>query len=167
MKAHLQYLWYVLLHKWYVYRAGVRLGVPRWRLLIHDWSKFLPSEWFPYVEHFYGPRLEGDALRQLQARFNLAWLYHQRRNKHHWQYWTMRLDDQGREITLIPPAMYALEMLADWIGAGNKIREYPTLGECARETVMWYAANGKHMLLRADARQLIEEKLTEAVKTWT
>lgn len=55
MKAHLLYLRYVLRHKWFVLVAGRRTGAPLWRLLIHDWSKFLPSEWAPYVQMFYGP----------------------------------------------------------------------------------------------------------------
>ena len=40
MLPHLRYLSYVLRHKWYVLWAGLWLGVPLWRLLIHDWSKF-------------------------------------------------------------------------------------------------------------------------------
>ena len=28
--------------------------VPLWQAIIHDWTKFLPCEWFPYVQRFYG-----------------------------------------------------------------------------------------------------------------
>lgn len=55
--AHWRYLSYVVRHKWFVLRAGLVTGAPFWRLLIHDWSKFLPVEWFPYVEMFYGLRI--------------------------------------------------------------------------------------------------------------
>ena len=54
MRAHLKYLSYVLRHKWFVLLAGLRVGAPLWRLLVHDWTKFLPCEWGPYVEKFYG-----------------------------------------------------------------------------------------------------------------
>lgn len=54
MKAHFRYLSYVLRHKWFVLRAGLRVRAPLWRLLIHDWSKFTPAEWGPYVANFYG-----------------------------------------------------------------------------------------------------------------
>jgi len=58
MSAHFRYLSYVLRHKWFVFVAGRRTGAPLWRLIIHDWTKFLPCEWFPYVENFYGePRI--------------------------------------------------------------------------------------------------------------
>jgi hypothetical protein len=53
MRAHLRYLTYVLRHKWFVLVAGLRVGVPVWRLLAHDLSKFSPAEWGPYVANFY------------------------------------------------------------------------------------------------------------------
>lgn len=58
MSAHLKYLSYVLRHKWFVLVAGLKTGAPLWRLLIHDWSKFLPCEWGPYTRTFYtAPRV--------------------------------------------------------------------------------------------------------------
>lgn len=53
MRAHCRYLSYVVRHKWFVFVAGLRVSAPLWRLAIHDWSKFLPGEWFPYVASFY------------------------------------------------------------------------------------------------------------------
>lgn len=58
MKRHLQYLWYVLRHKWFVFLGGLKTGAPIWRLLIHDWSKFSPQEWRGYVDNFYPRPLE-------------------------------------------------------------------------------------------------------------
>jgi uncharacterized protein DUF5662 len=85
MKAHLFYLKYVLRHKWYVFRAGIKLGVPLSILLLHDWDKFLPDEWFPYVHTFYAP--DGTKQYKESSDFAHAWMLHQHRNKHHWQYW--------------------------------------------------------------------------------
>jgi hypothetical protein len=56
MLAHLRYLAYVLRHKRYVLYAGWILRVPLWQLLVHDWTKFTPMEWGPYVRRFYGPK---------------------------------------------------------------------------------------------------------------
>lgn len=57
MKKHLGYLRYVLIHKLYVFVAGFALrGLDPWfllRLVIHDASKFRPSEWRPYATFFY------------------------------------------------------------------------------------------------------------------
>jgi hypothetical protein len=62
MKPHWQYLRYVLRHKWYVFLACRQLGVPLIQSVIHDWSKFLPCEWFPYVRYFYGLPKVGDII---------------------------------------------------------------------------------------------------------
>lgn len=43
MHFHLRYLSYVLRHKWYVAVAGIALGVPLWRLVLHDWTTFHAS----------------------------------------------------------------------------------------------------------------------------
>lgn len=57
---HWKYLKYVVRHKWYVFLACRQLGVPLWQSIIHDWTKFLPREWFPYVRYFYGMPKVGD-----------------------------------------------------------------------------------------------------------
>jgi len=83
----LRYLSYVLRHKWHVLYAGWFLRVPLWRLLIHDWTKFTPAEWGPYVRRFYagrGSQWEKDAD---PAEFHMAWRHHWTRNPHHWEYW--------------------------------------------------------------------------------
>ena len=49
-----RYLSYVLRHKLYVLRAARKLGIP-WRGLVHDVSKFRPSEFIPYARYFYNP----------------------------------------------------------------------------------------------------------------
>lgn len=107
MRAHWLYLKYVARHKWYVLLAGRKTGAPLWRLLIHDASKFLPCEWFPYVRKFYGspPSLnpaywspqarEDDAAlwkAAVQIEFDRAWLHHQHANPHHWQHWCLMND---------------------------------------------------------------------------
>jgi hypothetical protein len=97
---HWQYGKYLLRHKWFVFVAGCRLGIP-WLALLHDNSKFLPDEWGPYSAFFYEPdgteRTRRDSTGYYKptdtgnAAFDAAWLCHQRRNKHHWQHW-LRVD---------------------------------------------------------------------------
>lgn len=119
MTPHLRYLWYVLRHKWFVLVAGWKWSeAPLGRLLIHDWSKFMPCEWVPYVRNFYGG---GDWTKVHQKKmFDLAWLHHQHLNPHHWQHWHLR-QDSGPDVILEMPQDYAREMLADWAGAGRAI----------------------------------------------
>lgn len=162
MVPHLEYLWYVIRHKWFVFLAGRKTRAPLWRLIIHDWSKFSSAEWSPYVENFYCPldpsigRGEGqtgvelveDLKRDRQERFNRAWLHHQHRNPHHWQHWVLREDD-GDTVALQMPCDLAREMLADWMGAGRAIT-----GEW--EVASWYEKNRDKIILHPDTRQFIE-----------
>lgn len=115
-KRDLAYLRYVLLHKWYVCRAGRRLGLGWWQLLMHDVSKFSKEEWGPYAECFYDEDGWKIAEPDMQSdEFRLAWHYHQRRNPHHWQYW----ERPAGAYPFRMPGKLVIEMVADWAGAGR------------------------------------------------
>ena len=105
---HLKYLKYLIRHKWFVFLSGLKTGAPIGRLIIHDWSKFLPDEWIPYARYFYN--YEGQIPHSIQEDFDKAWLLHQRRNKHHWQYWVL-LQDDGQIKTIQMPEKYIKEMV--------------------------------------------------------
>ena len=137
MRRHIAYLKYVLRHKWFVFVAGRKLGLGFWQLLIHDWHKFLPSEWFPYARTFYKP--DGSSQYVESDEFARAWNLHQKRGKHHWQHWMLTWD-RGETVALEMPEKYAFEMVADWLGAGRAI----TGKWGARE---WYQKNKEKMNL--------------------
>ncbi len=162
MNAHLRYAKYVFIHKLYVLRAGLLLR-PWWhlgwlvRLVLHDLSKFRPSEWRPYVAWFYDT---AGTMHTQRARFQYAWLLHIHRNAHHWQHWLLRQDD-GKTITLVPPAWIADEMVADWVGAGPAILSWPSMRQKVGETIVWYTRNKDVMILREPVRALVEQRLFE------
>ena len=95
-----------------------------WLGITHDLSKFLPSEFIPYAKFFYGKRKKdirdetgyykptdtGDLA------FDFAWLLHQKRNKHHWQWWILPTDEEGIKVFEMP-MKYRIEMLCDWKAA--------------------------------------------------
>lgn len=148
MKSHLKYLSYVLRHKYHVARGGLIFGVSWWRILKHDWTKLLPSEWFPYVAHFYGRR---DVKRPHGLRidaFDRAWLRHLHRNDHHWQHWVLRNDD-GSSRVLEMPGPAAREMVADWYGAGYAIHGRDDLAG-------WFSESSGQMLLNGSTRSFAE-----------
>lgn len=156
MKPHLQYLWYVVRHKWFVFWAGIQIGgIPIWRLIIHDWSKFLPPEWNPYVEMFYGRPLNEQWMDFIKhgrkVRFDAAWLHHQHHNPHHWQHWVLREDD-GNTIVLKMPTHFAREMVADWMGAGRAIT-----GKW--DAPNWYLKNEEKIILHRETEQLVNDLL--------
>ena len=106
---YLKYCWYVIRHKWFVFIESYKLGIP-WLGIIHDWSKFLPSEFLPYANFFYGSdakqvRDETGYYKPTDtgnSEFDFAWLLHQKRNKHHWQWWILPEDDGCIKVLEIP-----------------------------------------------------------------
>ncbi len=150
MRRYLVYLDYVLRHKAFVLLAGLRVGAPLWRLLTHDWTKFLPCEFGPYARYFYEADGTKSLRRGVDEEFALAWLHHQR-NRHHWQAWISIGDDGGFEALPMPDD-YAREMVADWMGAGRAI----TGTWEARE---WYLKNKEDMILHTTTRRKVEQLL--------
>jgi hypothetical protein len=149
MRRHLQYLKYVLRHKWFVLIAAVKVGCPLWRAIIHDWHKFMPGEWFPYARAFYDRY--GNKWYKPDTDFDHAWNAHQKRGKHHWQYWLLTFDQGGVE-SLDMPAVYIREMMADWWGAGK--------GQTGNwDAVTWYEKNKSLIKLSDATREILEREL--------
>lgn len=169
MKYYLQYFRYVVLHKYFVFMAGLKTKAPLWNLIIHDWSKFLPDEFFPYADYFYNKKKqesEGlDAIGlfglaelapygfYIKDKFNYAWLKHQRRNPHHWQYWFL-IQDNDPNFALPIPEKYVREMVADWAGAGRAITGKWEVGK-------WYEVNKNKIDLHPDTRVVVEKLLSD------
>ncbi len=137
---HLKYLKGLLRHKWFVFLECFKRGIA-WRGIMHDISKFGPKEWFPYVEHFYGSK-KG----KIDPDFDYAWLHHQKRNPHHWQYWILK----DRALEMKEP--YRTEMLCDWIGANKAYKSKQSIFE-------WFKENKDSMILGPETIAYIEEEL--------
>jgi hypothetical protein len=144
---HLLYLKYLIRHKWFVMLACFRYGL-YWRGIKHDWSKFLPCEWFPYAQSFYGPQPRTD---ETKVRFDRAWLHHQHFNPHHWQHWVLR-EDSGATKILEMHWDDMLEMLADWEGAGRAITGN-------KDTRTWYLNNQDKILLHPYTKEAVRMEL--------
>lgn len=116
----------------------------------HDASKFSKEEYPAYDEYFYpsdGSEVGEDPVRA--GAFDRAWLHHQNHNPHHWQYWCLINDDDGKAVPLEMPANYAYEMVADWGSFAYRVRK----GQNLRD---WYAANRDKMMLHKKTRRLVE-----------
>jgi len=159
---NLKYLSYILRHKWFVFVECARHGL-FWRGLVHDVSKFLPAEWRPYANWFYGVHgvtyeytgFYWAQINHAAARldFQRAWLFHQHRNPHHWQYWILH-KDSGLSVALKMPRKYVVEMVCDWKGAGRAQGK-----TAAHECRDWYLANRDVMHLHQDTRLEVETML--------
>lgn len=154
---HWKYFKYIVRHRWFVFIEACKLGIP-WRGLVHDLSKFLPSEWFPYANYFYSEKSKKGLGKSGYCKpddtedqdFDKAWLLHQHRNRHHWQFWILS-EDSGVTKTLEMPLVYRKEMLADWRGAG-KAQRMP-------DTKAWYLENKYKIKIGKDTRRWIETQL--------
>lgn len=117
MNIYFKYLVSLLTHKWYVLVAGVRLGgIPLWRLIVHDWQKFTPSEFIPYSRYFFdGKKNKSD--------FMYAWHHHLRHGgHHHWDYWIINSNynfAEAEDGKLPMPETYIREMVVDWQAASR------------------------------------------------
>lgn len=152
----MKYLWLTIKHKYFVFFAGLRLKVPLWQLIIHDWSKFLL--WRAYDNVFFGDK-------SMDREFAEAWLYHQNHEKHHWEYWIPRsshnkVDASMSDVTpLEMPMKYVREMLADWMGAGRAYEgKYPD-----PRNWTWFETNRERIFanLHPNTREAVLEIIEE------
>lgn len=151
ISRHLEYLWYIIRHKYFVFIECRKLNVPLWAAITHDWQKFTPTEWKPYALSFYGPWKYKERPGWLVEAFDRAWLHHQHCGPHHWQYWILR-EDSGKVKALKMPDKYQREMLADWHGAGRAISG-------KNNTVEWYLKEREKIQLHSETRKWIEKQL--------
>jgi len=119
-----------------------KLGIPL-RGIVHDLSKFLPSELRVYAHVFFDERGTPRSVAR-------AWFLHQKRNDHHWEWWCLPTQDG----TLKPIQMdhkSTLEMVADWRGAGR--------AQGKLDALSWYKFNKNKMHLHPETRVLVEKVL--------
>ena len=111
LKNFFLHLSLVLRHKNRVFINCLRCGIP-WRGLVHDLSKFSPTEFFESVKYYQGDRSPIGACRRATGKSE-AWLHHKGRNKHHIEYWL----DPECSVTPLMPYRYAVECACDKLAA--------------------------------------------------
>ena len=158
MKPHWIYLQYVLRHKWYVFQECLKYGLI-WEGIVHDLSKFRPSEWFPYVEFFHTDAqtkwenkdawlqangVGGCEERSPKSLFLDACQLHYDRNPHHWNHWV-----KGGKPSEMPLKL-ALEMVCDWKAVSR---------DKGTDPVEWYLEQSNKLILHWRTRLIIEHEL--------
>lgn len=106
-----KHFWLVVRHKNKVFVHCVKCGIV-WRGVVHDLSKFSPTEFFESVKYYQGNRSPIGVCRRTTG-VSRAWLHHKGRNKHHIEYWL----DPDCEVTPMMPYKYAVECVCDKIAA--------------------------------------------------
>ena len=148
MRRYLEYFKYIIRHKWLVLLECMDLGIEI-RGILHDISKFRPSEFIPYAKHFYNE--DGSKKQHVpDDDFDAAFLHHLSANKHHWQYW-VKIVNPNEMVALDMPEVYIREMVADWNAMSR------AQGNLDAKT--WYQANKDKMILSIKTRVKVEEML--------
>ncbi len=106
-------------HKYLVMLGCFKVGLYKQGLL-HDLSKYSPSEFIVGAIYYQGNRSPNNAERE-DIGYSSAWLHHKGRNKHHYEYW---IDYSVKEIPggMAPapmPNRYIVEMFMDRIAASK------------------------------------------------
>jgi len=141
----MDYFWKILQHKYFVFQAGLQFRVSIWRLIIHDWTKFLPIEYLGYQRQFFGKVKNKDQWQR-------TWLHHQNHNPHHWEYWIQR--PSGKSLAM--PEWAIREMVADWFGASKAYAGfYPT----SLSKWDWFQKNKERIQLHEDTWHRVNELL--------
>ena len=102
-------------HKWWVFVYCCKAGIP-FRGLVHDLSKFSPTEFCESVKYFDGKISPIVKCKEING-VSYAWLHHKGRNRHHYEYWQDNFDKGGHPVVM--PFKYALEQICDFLGAGK------------------------------------------------
>lgn len=100
----------VMLH---CFKAGIFM-----RGILHDMSKYSPSEFIPGAKNFQGTRSPNEKERELYG-YSVAWLHHKGRNRHHFEYW---VDVNPKTKVYEPvkmPIKFLKEMFCDRVAASK------------------------------------------------
>ena len=141
-------------HKRLVRKYCFRVGLYRQGLL-HDLSKYSPTEFRVGAKYFQGNRSPNEAERQETGRSS-AWLHHKGRNKHHLEYWIdYGASKHGLEGMKIP-LRYICEMVCDRVAASQIY-----LGDRYTDASAWeyYQRSRDHYLMHPESRAMLEKLL--------
>ena len=110
----MKYFWATIRHKRYVLLAGFKVGLPLWRSIVHDLSKFTKEELPHYDRQFFGDKGDPEG-------FAKAWKHHYKNNDHHPENYEVVIHYTSEDVTVYLPMspVCVREMIADWMGASK------------------------------------------------
>lgn len=151
-------------HKKLVMEGCFAVGLYRQGLL-HDLSKYSPTEFLIGAKYYQGTRSPNNAERE-DIGYSSAWLHHKGRNRHHYEYWmdynsrAAATGPDGRiSDAIIPakmPGRYVVEMFMDRIAACKTYR-----GDAYTDADPWnyYEGGRAGDFMHPQTRALLEELL--------
>lgn len=143
-------------HKYLVMKYCFRLGL-YWQGLVHDLSKYGPTEFLVGAKYYQGTCSPNNAER-LDKGYSEAWLHHQGRNKHHFEYWIDYSTDRQKEPlrSVEMPARYLAEMFCDRVAAS---RNYLGTKYTDASAYDYYMKSSAPHLIAPKTAKLLEQAL--------
>lgn len=125
--------------------------------LLHDLSKYSPSEFWVGANYYQGDRSPNNAEREAVG-YSSAWLHHKGRNKHHYEYWidySTKAISGGMAPAPMPPK-YIVEMLMDRIAACKVYN-----GDKYTDSAPWeyYSLGHENAPVHSETKELLEKLL--------
>lgn len=146
-------------HKILVMKACFKVGL-YWQGIMHDMSKYSPSEFLVGCKYYQGTRSPNNAEREEKG-YSSAWLHHKGRNKHHLEYWIdygipqkgQASIEKGSMIGMKMPLKYVVEMFLDRIAASKNYQKdkYTDLSPLA-----YYEQGKAYHMMHPDTERMLE-----------
>ena len=92
-----------------------------YRGLLHDLSKYMPSEFICGAKYYAGDRSPNVTERQKYG-YSKAWLHHKGRNRHHFEYWNDYNIKTHKVEPVKMPLVFVIEMFCDRVAASKIYR---------------------------------------------
>ncbi|MEI3228413.1 MAG: DUF5662 family protein [Lachnospiraceae bacterium] len=153
MKAW-QHLRTILHHKNLVRKGCFKVGLYK-QGIMHDWSKYTPTEFLVGCRYYQGTASPNNAERADKG-YSSAWLHHKGRNKHHLEYWINYAADTGYMTGMRMPTKYVVEMFIDRISAS---KNYQHENYTDRSPLEYYEKGKGHYIMHEETRALLEQLL--------
>ncbi|MCQ2553817.1 MAG: DUF5662 family protein [Clostridia bacterium] len=146
----------IMEHKRYVRQACFKMGL-YWQGITHDLSKLSPAEFLVSIKYFNGKYSPNNDERR-DIGYSSAWLHHQGRNKHHFEYWVdYSTKTRGERTPVKMPLKYVAEMVADRYAA---CRTYNKEAYTCKDPLDYFVRGKANRHMHVDTGALLEKVLT-------
>lgn len=150
-------------HKYLVMQGCFKVGLYKQGLL-HDMSKYMPSEFLVGAKYFQGNRSPNNAEREAIG-YSSSWMHHKGRNKHHYEYWVdYNVKEPDRVMAPVAmPRKYVAEMFMDRVAASKVYNK----GSYTDKDPLDYYQRGLEKspeMLHEDTRKILEKLLKMLAK---
>jgi hypothetical protein len=140
-------------HRFLVMEGCFQVGLYKQGLL-HDLSKYSPTEFLVGAKYWQGTRSPNNAERE-DIGYSSAWLHHKGRNKHHYEYW---IDYSSKDIPggMAPapmPTKYVIEMFMDRIAA---CKVYHGKNYTDKDPLAYYESGNSIPMIHPKTRKQLE-----------